>query len=189
MRHFVLYLGFLLYFGSPLQVSADDKEGKVTLGDEKGMPFVELSTKIEGEKPSKDECYALYILLAPKDGSTLNDVIAQSGGALQLFFDRASGQVGYFGRMHDKETDKFVGYLFCIADKDKKLIRDSKAIKLSLEAVLEQTQEKLNWKLLGAKAKISAAVGVTRRDKVGSEGFVRFATPVVVADAETPKAR
>jgi len=49
--------------------------------------------------------------------------------------------------------------------------------------------DKLDWKRLGSKAKLSAAVAVTAKPKGPNDDrkFVRYATPIFVAEVDTPK--
>ena len=165
----------------------DHSKARLVLS-ENGNASVEVSARMRGEAPGSEECYALYVCLAPHGGVTLNESLTAIGGSWQLFFNRETSGAGFFGRMAAKETREFIGYLLILPDDGaRRSIQDSKPLNLSLRPVLEEVQEKLDWDQLGPKMRLSAAVAVTRKGSLPAAGFVRFASDVQVADVETPR--
>jgi hypothetical protein len=66
-----------------------------------------------------------------------------------------------------------------------------RALELSIPAIpgLGEGLDRLDWKRLGPRTKLSTAVAVTAKGKGPNDDrrFVRFATPIAVAEADTPR--
>jgi hypothetical protein len=127
----------------------------------------------------------------------LDKHIADQGITSLYFYDDTSKQHIFFGHVLNK--DSFLGYRLRLDDEGGHFIQDGKAIKVGLKHALEfsmpaipglsQGLDKLDWKRLGPKATLSAAVAVTAKPKGPNDDrkLVRFATPIVVAEVDTPK--
>ncbi|MFH1730767.1 MAG: hypothetical protein ABIF82_03830 [Planctomycetota bacterium] len=159
------------------QGDAHDSEKPVLTVTRRGGAYVaRYSAQVDGKR-SKDQHLMLLLLLAPSDGHVLDEQAAAVRGASETWYTSKDEQ----GKVRmmcieaiSDDTGRFLGYRF-------KLVDDQVNLTTANEITMGASPgpNSPDWKWLGAKFKVSAAVALY--DTVeGNYVFNRFITPISV---------